>query len=72
VSRVATFTGGATGIDLATVRRLRMLDVPGTPFDSQENNGHVWNLVGQSAKDYAWQKRGAGAVRILAVIPALA
>jgi hypothetical protein len=71
VSRVATLIGGATGIDLATVRRLQVLEVPVTPCDPQEIEGHVRDKVGQSRKDHAWQKRGTGAVKLLAVIPAL-
>jgi hypothetical protein len=71
VSRVATLTGGAAGIDLATVRRLQVLEVPVTSFDPQEIEGHVGDKVEQSPKDHAWQKRGTGAVKLFAVIPAL-
>jgi hypothetical protein len=71
VSRVTTVTGCASGAGLATVRRLEVLDIPVTSVDLQGNPGHVGDNVGQSRKDNAGQKRGKGAVELLAVIPAL-
>jgi hypothetical protein len=71
VSTVAIGTGGACGIGLATVRRLQVLEVLLTSFDPQENEGHVGDKVGQSPKAHTWQKRATGAVKLLAVIPAL-
>jgi NAD(P)-dependent dehydrogenase (short-subunit alcohol dehydrogenase family) len=71
VSRVAIVTGSASGIGLATVRRLEVLDIAVTSFDLQGNEGHVGDKVGQCRKVHASQKRGNGAVKLLAVIPAL-
>jgi hypothetical protein len=71
VNRDATVTQGARGIDPVTVRRLQVLDVRVTSFDLQGNEGHEGDNVGQSRKNNAWQRRGNGAVKFLAVTPAL-
>jgi NAD(P)-dependent dehydrogenase (short-subunit alcohol dehydrogenase family) len=71
VRRVAIVTGSASGIGLATDRRLEALDIAVASFDLQRNKGHVGSNVGQSRKIHLWQKRGSGSVKLLAVIPAL-
>ncbi len=71
MNRVATVTGGASGIGLATVRRLELVDVPFSPFDPKEMEGHDRNNVGPSRKDNVWQKRGNGAVEFLAIVSGL-
>jgi NAD(P)-dependent dehydrogenase (short-subunit alcohol dehydrogenase family) len=71
VKRVAIVTGGASGIGLATIRRLEVVDVSVASFDRQGNEGHNGDNVGQSRKAHAWQKRGNGAAKFLAIIPEL-
>jgi hypothetical protein len=54
--------GCASGIGVAIVRRLEVLDIPVTSFDLQGSEGHDGDNVGQSRKVHAWQKRRNGAV----------
>jgi hypothetical protein len=63
--------GGASGIDLAGVGRLRVLDALFTSFDLDEEGGHDCGNVVESRENHAWQKRRTGAVEFLAVITAV-
>jgi hypothetical protein len=71
VSRVAIVTGGVSGIGLATVRRLELVDVPFSSFDLQRMEGHARDNVGPSRRDNVWQKRCNGAVEFLAIVSGL-